>query len=419
MKSNIKKENPYAIAREQLEECAKFLKLDDSAIDFLKKPIKEHSFTIPVKMDDGSIKDFQGFRIQHNNALGPFKGGIRFHPEETIDTVRALSMWMTWKTALLGLPLGGGKGGVICDPKSMSEKELENLSRGYVKEAFENIGPDKDVPAPDVYTNEQIMAWMMDEYSKLIGKNQFGVVTGKPLCLGGSIGRSDATAKGGIYAIKEAADEIGLDLKDASVTIQGFGNAGYNMARLIKEVLGCKIIAVSDSQGGIYDSNGLDIETVKEHKNKTGSVINFSTAKDITNQEILELKADILIPAALEDVITKENAPNIKVKILAELANGPTTPEADEILYKNGVHLIPDILCNAGGVTVSYFEMVQNFYMNYWDNQKVQKCLQQKIKDAYHNVLKSSKKFQVNMRMGAYIVAVERVVEAMKKRGWV
>jgi len=370
-------------------------------------------------MDDGLVKVFQGFRVQYNDSRGPTKGGIRFHPDETVDTVRALAAWMTWKCALLDLPLGGAKGGVICNPKEMSIGELERLSREYIRAVYQFIGPDKDIPAPDVYTTPQIMTWMMDEYSKISGKNQFGVITGKPVGLGGSAGRGDATARGGAYVIKEAADVLEIDLSKATVAVQGFGNAGSHAARLCKELFGCRIVAVSDSQGGICDEECLDLEAVCECKLDTCSVVNLPNAKRISNEEILEMEVDILIPAALENVIDGKNAPNIKAKIVAELANGPTTPEADAILCKNGVHVIPDFLCNAGGVTVSYFEMVQNSYMYSWDENDVRANLQKRMAAAYHSVLGTSKEYNLNMRQAAYVQAVKRVVEAMKLRGWV
>jgi len=412
-------QNSFKIAQRQLDECAKILKLDANVHAILRVPMRELRVSLPVRMDDGTIRLFQGFRIKYNDARGPTKGGIRFHPDETIDTVRALAAWMTWKCALLDLPLGGSKGGVICNPKKMSQGELERLSRAYIQSVWQFIGPDKDIPAPDVYTNPQIMAWMMDEYSKIVGKNQFGVVTGKPLSIGGSAGRGDATARGGLCTVREAAKECGIDLKKATVAVQGYGNAGYYAASLAKSLFGCKIISVNDSKGGIDSKEGLDPEAVGEHKAKTGSVINFPNTKAISNEDLLELEVDILIPAALENVITEKNAPNIKAKIIAELANGPTTPEADDILYKNGVHVLPDFLCNAGGVTVSYFEMVQNFYMYYWEEKEVHQRLDKKMTIAYHSVLDASKKYNINMRQAAYTVAVGRVVEAMKLRGWV
>lgn len=412
-------QNPFEIAQKQLDDCARILNLDANTHAILRCPMRELHVSLPVRMDDGSIEVFQGFRVQYNDAKGPTKGGIRFHPEETIDTVRALAAWMTWKCALVDLPLGGAKGGVICNPKKMSQGELERLSRAYIQGICQFLGPDKDIPAPDVYTNPQIMAWMMDEYSKIVGRSQFGVITGKPLSVGGSAGRGDATARGGLYTIREAAKECGIDLENATVAIQGYGNAGYHAASLCKSVFGSKIVAVSDSKEGIISNESLDPDAVFEHKSKTGSVLNFPNTKFISNQDLLELEVDILIPAALENIITERNAPNIKAKIVAELANSPTTPGASDILYKNGVHVIPDFLCNAGGVTVSYFEMVQNFYMYYWDEKEVYERLDGKMTTAYHSVLDTSKKHNINMQQAAYVVAVERIAEAMKDRGWV
>jgi len=409
--------NPFEIAQRQLDECARILKLDDSVREVLRVPMREMHMSIPVRMDNGKLRVFQGFRVQYNNARGPMKGGIRFHPDETIDTVRALSAWMTWKTSIVDIPLGGAKGGVICNPKEMSVGELERLSRAYIQSVSEIVGPEKDVPAPDVYTTGQIMAWMMDEFSKIYQKNQFGLITGKPLELGGSAGRGDATARGGCYTIREAAKNLGINLKGATVAIQGFGNAGSFAASLATSLLGCKIIAVSDSKGGILNKAGLDVEAVIKHKEKTGSVVNFPKSESISNEKLLELDVVLLIPSALEGVITDKNASNIKAKIMCELANGPTTPEADDILYKNGVHVIPDFLANAGGVTVSYFEMVQNFYMYYWDEALVHERLDKKMTSAYNATLNASKKYNVNMRKAAYVVAVGRVVEAMRLRG--
>jgi glutamate dehydrogenase (NAD(P)+) len=413
------KTNPFSIAQRQLDQCARILNLDPGIHEVLRVPVRELHVSLPVHMDDGTIKVFQGFRVQYNDAKGPTSGGIRFHPEESIDNVRAHAAWMTWKCALLDLPLGGGKGGVICNPKEMSRGELERLSRTYVDRIWQIIGPEKDVPAPDVYTNPQIMAWMADEYSKLCGKNQFGVITGKPTSLGGSEGRSDATAQGGLYTVREAARECGIDLSQATVAIQGYGNAGYHAARLATSLLGSKVLAVSDSKGGIYGEDGLNPEAIGIHKAKTSSVINCPGTRSISNEEILELDVDILIPAAMENVITDSNAPRIRARIIAELASGPTATEADDILHKNGIHVIPDFLCNAGSVTVSYFEMVQNAYMYYWELEDVHKRLDKKMTTAYHSVLNTSRKYNINMRQAAYVVAVERVVEAMKLRGWV
>ncbi len=415
----MSKPNPFEIAQKQLDDCAKILNLDDGVHEFLKHPRREFHVSIPVRMDDGKIKIFQGFRVQFNDALGPCKGGIRYHPDETIDTVRALSAWMTWKTSLLGLPLGGGKGGVICNPKELSAGEQERLCRGYIDMIWQNVGPDKDVPAPDVYTTPQMMAWMMDEYSKLTGSNNFGCITGKPLCVGGSCGRSDATARGGMYTLREAAKELNIDLSKATMAIQGYGNAGSYAHSLAKELFGCKVVAVSDSKGGAYNANGIDADVASQTKAQTSTVANIPQAKKISNEELLELDVDILIAAALENVITKDNAGKIKAKIIMELANGPSTPEADAILFKNGVHVIPDFLANAGGVTVSYFEMVQNIMRYCWSFEEVYQRLDERMTMAYHSVLDASKKYDINMRQAAYTVAVARVVEAMKTRGWV
>jgi glutamate dehydrogenase (NAD(P)+) len=411
--------NPFEIVQRQIDRCAEILKLDPEVTAVLKSPLRELHVSLPVRMEDGSVKVFQGFRVQYNDARGPAKGGIRFHPDETIDTVRALAGWMTWKCSLLDLPLGGGKGGIICNPKALTAGELERLSRAYMRAIFSFIGPERDVPAPDVYTNPQIMAWMMDEYSVIAGKPQFGVLTGKPLCVGGSPGRGDATARGGMFTIREAAKALGINLKKATVAIQGYGNAGYYAAKLAQEMLGAKVVAVCDSRGGVYDEAGVDPQGAFECKENSGSVCNMPGAKKVSNEEIITLDVDILIPAAIENVITEKNAGRVKAKIVAELANGPTTPEADVILYKNGVHIIPDFLCNAGGVTVSYFEMVQNAYMYYWEEAEVYEKLDKRISKAYHSVLDTSRKFKINMREAAYVVAVSRVVEAMKTRGWV
>jgi len=411
--------NPFEIAQQQINDCADILKLKANEREALLHPMRELRVSFPVRMDDGSTKVFQGFRVQYNDARGPTKGGIRFHPEETIDTVRALAAWMTWKCSLLDLPLGGGKGGVICNPKEMSPGELERVSRGYIRAIGSFIGPDKDVPAPDVYTTPQIMAWMMDEYSKLSCRNQFGVITGKPLPLGGSLGRGDATARGGMCTLREAAGKLGMDLKKATVAIQGYGNAGNHASFLSESLFGARVIAVSDSKGGVLCRDGLCVDTVYEHKNATLSVVDSKGATNISNEEILELDVDILVLAALENVVTDSNADKIRAKIVLELANGPTTPEADAILYKKGVHVIPDFLCNAGGVTVSYLEMVQNFYMYYWDEKSVHEQLDERMTRAYHQVFETSERFKINMRQAAYVVAVERVVEAMRLRGWI
>jgi glutamate dehydrogenase (NAD(P)+) len=408
----------YNTSQQQLNEVAAIIKLDPSAHELLRHPLRELHVTLSVKMDNGSTKIFQGFRVQHNDARGPNKGGIRFHPDETIDTVRALASWMTWKTAVMDIPLGGGKGGVICDPKEMSTGELERLSRAYVRQLGDFIGPEKDIPAPDVYTTPQIMAWIADEYSIMHGKNKFGVITGKPLSLGGSAGRADATARGGIYCVRLAAATLGLNLKGAEAAIQGYGNVGSYAHKLAVELLGMKVIAVSDSNGSIYNPEGFLYEALIAHKKNTGSITGFPGATAISNKELLELDVTVCFPAALDSVITKTNAPDIKAKIIAELANGPTTPEADNILYKKGVYIIPDLLCNAGGVTVSYFEMVQNAYGDYWEEKEVQQRLEKKMKTAFIAVKHTAQTHKVHNRLAAYIVAVERVAEAMKLRGW-
>ncbi|MCX6030494.1 MAG: Glu/Leu/Phe/Val dehydrogenase [Chloroflexi bacterium] len=411
--------NPFEIAQHQLDEAAAILKLSPGMHAFLRQPMRELHFSIPVQMDDGSYKVFQGFRVQYNDARGPAKGGIRFHPDETIDTVRALSAWMTWKTSVVDIPLGGGKGGVICDPKMLSEGELERLSRGFMRRVAHFIGEDKDVPAPDVYTTPQIMAWMMDEYETIKGRHLPGVITGKPVPLFGSLGRGDATARGAIYCTREAAKLLGIDLKGATAAIQGYGNAGQYAHQLGRDILGLKTVAISDSKGGVYNPDGIEYEKALLWKNQTGSVINFPGAQNITNGELLELDVTVLYPSALENQITGDNAAKIKAKIVGELANGPTTPEADLILFKNGVYVIPDFLCNAGGVTVSYFEQVQNSYNFYWPLDEVQARLDAKMTKAFHAVHEMALAHKTHNRLGAYLVAVKRVADAVATRGWV
>ncbi len=414
--------NPFKIAQAQLDEAARIMGLEPAVHELLRWPLREFHVTMPVRMDDGTVKVFHGFRVQYNDARGPTKGGIRFHPDETIDTVRALAAWMTWKTAVVDIPLGGGKGGIICNPKEMSAAELERLSRAYIRAIGHYIGEEVDVPAPDVYTTPQIMAWMMDEYAVMRGYNVPGVITGKPLPLGGSAGRGDATAKGGMYTIREAAKVLGIDLSKATVAVQGYGNAGQFAHQLITSMFGSKVVAVSDSRGGVYCPEGLDFEATLAWKNARGTVATYrcsDACQPVSNEALLELEVDVLIPAALENQIGPWNAGNIKAKIVAELANGPTTPEADEILFKNGVYVIPDFLCNAGGVTVSYFEQVQNAYDYYWEAAEVYEKLDKKMTAAFHAVHQTAQKYGVHNRMGAYIVSVARVAEAMKLRGWV
>ncbi len=416
--SKVEEMNPFFITQAQLAQAVEHLGLDESLHALLREPLRELHVTLPVRMDDGTVKVFKGFRVQYNDARGPCKGGIRFHPDETIDTVRALAAWMTWKCAVVDIPLGGGKGGVICDPKSMSDGELERLSRAYIRQVGRILGLEKDVPAPDVYTTPQIMAWMMDEFSFLNGYNEFGVITGKPLPLGGSQGRSDATARGGMCCVREAGKVLGLNLKGATAAIQGYGNAGQFAHSLGEELCGLKVVAVSDSQGGIYNPDGVPALKVEEWKAKTGSVVGFPGARKISNSALLELNVDVLLPAALENQITHENAAQVKAKIVAELANGPTTPAADEMLFENDVYVIPDFLCNAGGVTVSYFEMVQNAYGYYWDLALVHERLDQKMTAAFHAVHEMAQLHTVHNRLAAYMVAVSRVAEAVRLRGW-
>jgi len=415
----MEKKNTFEVACQQLDLVAKELKLEPEVHSILRQPMRELRFTLPVRMDNGKVKIFQGFRVQYNDARGPTKGGIRFHPEETIDTIRALAAWMTWKCAVVDIPYGGAKGGIICNPKEMSKGELERLSRAYIDKLYLTIGSEKDIPAPDVYTNPQIMAWMMDEYSKLKGYNSPGVITGKPLSIGGSLGREDATARGALFTVREAAKYLKLDLAKATVAIQGYGNAGSFMAILTKRLFGSKIVAITDSKGGIYNPKGLDPYVVAEHKKKSGSVIGFPGTKKISNKDILELKVDILCPCALENVITEENAKNIQARIIAEVANGPTTPEADKILSQKKTFVIPDFLCNSGGVVVSYFEWVQNNSGYYWKEKEVHQRLDENITNAFTNVLNVSIVRKTDLRLAAYVVAVKRVIEAMKIRGWI
>ena len=411
--------NSFNVLQQQIAETAKILNLDQATTSLLMWPQREFKFTMPVRMDNGEVKVFHGYRIQYNTARGPAKGGIRFHPDETVDTIRALAGWMTWKTAVLDLPLGGGKGGVVCNPRTMSERELENLSRAYVRAVVQYIGVDKDVPAPDVYTNPQTMAWMMDEYETLVQLHHPGVFTDKPQQIGGTEGRRDATARGGIVTVREACKLLGVD-PTGTFAIQGFGNAGQRAALLHTELLGGgKLVAVCDSRGGIFNSDGLNSKDLVTHKLKTGSVVGFPGAKNIPRDSVLDLDVDILYPAALENAINESNVRNIKAKIVCELANGPTTPEADLILHQQGIHVIPDILASAGGVTVSYFEMAQDKSSFFWDEATVQSRLDEKMRKAYHTVQEAIREKKVHPRLAAMVVGVARVAEACKLRGWV
>jgi glutamate dehydrogenase (NAD(P)+) len=411
--------NPFQIAQRQLDEAAELLGLDEATHQLLRWPRRELRVTIPVRMDDGGVQVFHGYRVQYNDARGPTKGGLRWHPDETIDTVRALAAWMTWKTAVVDIPLGGGKGGVTCNPKEMSLGEQERLARGYIRAIHRMIDEETDVPAPDVYTTPQIMAWMMDEFSVIQGYNVPGVITGKPLALGGSEGRGDATARGGVYTVREAGKVLGLDLKGATAAIQGYGNAGQFAHKLGEEILGLKVVAISDSKGGVYRAAGIPSEEGMAWKTRNGTVVDMANTQAISNEALLELDVVVLFPAALENVITHANAGRIRAKIVAELANGPTTPEADEVLHSNGIYVIPDFLCNAGGVTVSYFEQVQNAYDFYWPLELVHERLDAKMTSAFHAVHQMAEQKRVHNRTAAYLVAVHRVAEACKLRGWV
>ncbi len=415
--SLVCEKSAFDMAQMQLDRAAAELGLDPGAHAILREPMRELHVSLPVVMDDGCIKVFKGFRVQHNDARGPAKGGIRFHPDETIDTIRALACWMTWKCSLADIPLGGGKGGVVCNPKVLSQGELERLSRAYIAAIHQMLGADIDIPAPDVYTNSQVMAWMMDEYCKLTGRHCPGVITGKPIALGGSRGRDDATARGSIYAIRETCKQLKVSTTP-TVAIQGFGNAGCHAALLAEGLLGCRVVGLSDSQGGVMNMKGIDACAAAKHKAATGRVEGLPDTEPISNEDLLELKVDILIPAAMEKVITEANADRIRARIIGEAANGPTTPEADAILYQKGIFVIPDLLCNAGGVIVSYFEMVQNRQCYYWAEEDVHQRLDCKMTKSFYDVLSVSQERGIDMRAAAHYVAVQRVAEVMRLRGW-
>jgi glutamate dehydrogenase (NAD(P)+) len=404
------------VAQEQLKMTAEKLELDPGIHEILKNPKRSIIVSVTIKMDDCTIGVFNGCRVQHWDVKGPFKGGIRYHPNVTIDDVTALAMWMTWKCAIADLPYGGAKGGICCNPKTMSQGELERLTRRYVSLIFDYLGPHRDIPAPDVYTNEQTMAWIMDTYSQLKGYSVPESVTGKPVEIGGSEGRNCATALGVALCTKEAAKILKLNMKNATVAVQGYGNVGYNAASIMDSV-GCKVVAVSDSSGGIYCPDGLNPSAVYAHKEKTGSVINYKNCTNITNEELLQTKCDILVPAALQNQITKDNAEKVRVKIVAEGANGPTTPEADKVLYEKGTCLIPDILANSGGVTVSYFEWVQNLTREHWTLIEVDDKLERKITKSFHDVQKLAKQEESDMRTAALMLGVGRVAQSIRTRG--
>lgn len=431
-------ENPYEIAKEQIEIASEKAGIEKGIVEWLKRPQRELTVNFPVKMDDGTTKIFTGYRVQHSMVRGPCKGGIRYHPKVTLDEIRALATWMTMKTAVVNIPYGGAKGGVICNPKELSQGELERITRRYTTEISIIIGPDRDIPAPDVYTDQQTMAWIMDTYSMIKGYSVPAVVTGKPLSIGGSEGRVEATGRGVMFCVREALKHLnykilepkecdgennddgdegtGHMIDEATVVVQGFGNVGSIAANLLQKK-GAKIIAASDSQGAILDQNGLNIKNLILHKKKHGSVLGFENSEKISNEELLELKCDILIPAALENQITKDNANDIKSKIIAEGANGPTTPEADIILYEKGIFVIPDILANAGGVVVSYFEWVQSLQQFFWSERDINVKLRNIMIESFRDVLEISQNHKINMRESAYILSLKRITDAIKIRG--
>ena len=410
--------NPFEVALKQLDEAAKLINLDKGLQQVLANPKRVLTVSLPIRMDNGEIHVFAGYRSQHNDARGPYKGGIRYHPQVSIDEVKALSMWMTWKCAIADIPYGGGKGGIICNPKEMSEGELERLTRRYAYAIADIIGPHTDIPAPDVYTGGKEMAWIMDTYSALKGNYvQPEIITGKPITIGGSLGRNEATGRGLAFTVREAAKKLKIDMKDATMAVEGFGNAGQFASQFVEEDQGARLIAASDSKGGIHNKNGINVAELRRHKEKTGSVVGFSGANSASNEELLETECTILIPAALENQITTKNASRIKAKIVAEAANGPTTPDADEVLYNNKILVIPDILANGGGVTVSYFEWLQNLRRDYWTEEKVNERLDRNITKAFNDVYQTSERYGIDMRKASTVLAVNRVVEAVKIRG--
>ncbi len=408
--------NPLRIAQIQFDMAAEYLKLDQGLRQILRSPKRVLEVSIPTKMDNGQVKVFSGYRVQHNVVRGPSKGGIRYHPNVTVDEVKALAMWMTWKTATVNIPYGGAKGGVICDPKRMSKPELERMTRRYASEILPLIGPEQDIPAPDVYTDAQTMAWIMDTYSMTKGYSALGVVTGKPISIGGSEGRKEATARGVLVSVEEACKVKKLPLRGASVAIQGFGNVGSLVAKLFAEKK-ARVVAISDSRGGVFNSRGIDPLKAMRYKERAGTVVGMPGTSRISNDDLLTLKCDILVPAALENVITLNNVEQIKAKIVAEAANGPTTPHADEVLARRGIMLIPDILANAGGVTASYFEWVQDLQSLFWPVEEVNAKLESVMRRAFLEVFESMRKHRTQMRTGAYVLAVGRVADATLVRG--
>ena len=410
------KENPFEIAQKQLRKVADAFDIDDRLVNVLQECKKAVSVSIPTSMDDGSVRAFQGFRVQHNIARGPSKGGIRYHQDVTLDEVKSLAMWMTWKCALMGLPFGGAKGGVVCNPKQMSRPELERMTRRYTSEIINEIGPEKDIPAPDVGTNASTMAWMFDTYSMNKGHSVLGVVTGKPLTIGGSLGREEATARGALYTLESALKKLESPLEGQRIAVQGFGNVGSYLSKFLAE-LGAKVVAISDSSGGCHNPNGIDIPAALQHKAETSSLQGLRSAEPITNEELIVIDCDILAPCALEQVITPANADQVKAKVIVEGANGPTTPEADEILEGNDVMILPDVLANAGGVVVSYFEWVQGLQEYFWKEDEVNLRLNEIVTRAFDETWETKRERGVPMRLAAYGLAVERVAEATTTRG--
>ncbi|WP_305881988.1 Glu/Leu/Phe/Val dehydrogenase [Halobacillus sp. A5] len=410
--------NPYKIVNDLLQESVEKLKLNNNIYEILRKPMRLLEVSLPVRMDNGEIQNFTGYRCQHIDILGPTKGGIRFHPDVSVDEVKALSIWMSLKSAILDLPLGGGKGGVIVDPAQLSERELEILSRTYIRKITPIIGPQKDIPAPDVNTTPEMMGWMIDEFDQLRGYNIPGMITGKPVIIGGSLGRLEATGRGVVLTIREAAEVLKMDLSKSTAAIQGFGNVGSMTAKFLDE-LGVKILSVTDAKGGIYKKEGLNIPELIDFVKEGNLASEFSEAESISNEDMFGLEVDILIPAAIENQINKDTAPNIKAKIVAEAANGPTTPEGDAILEEKEIFVIPDILCNAGGVTVSYFEWVQNSMNYYWSEKEINQKLEEHMVFGFESILKMRDEENCRMRQAAYMVGINHIVKALSARGWI
>jgi glutamate dehydrogenase (NAD(P)+) len=410
------RENPFEIAREQLRKVADAFDIEPNLVNLLQECKKAVSVAVPIGMDDGTVKVFQGYRVTHNIARGPSKGGIRYHPDVTLDEVKALAMWMTWKCALMGIPFGGAKGGVICNPKELSRVELERLTRRYTSEIINEIGPEKDIPAPDVGTNAAVMAWIFDTYSMNKGHSVLGVVTGKPLTIGGSLGREEATARGALYVLRDAVEKSGLAMGNLTVAVQGFGNVGSYLAKFVAED-GATVVAISDSRGGLYNPKGIDVQAAIAHKSDTGALAGLRGADPISNEELILVECDVLAPCALEQVITADNADQVKARIICEGANGPVTPAADEILQDRGVLILPDVLANAGGVVVSYFEWVQGLQEYFWKEEEVNARLNDIVTKAFDETWELNEREKKGMRLSAYGLAVKRVAEATTTRG--